>query len=128
MEISMKKLIFITIFILGCNSKKEFLNTNLKNISIYEYIHTKDASRTIVNISKNKVYTMYNADSIDFILHALNKKHQEFAIFMPAYEIELNYADTVKHVEVNGNYLKINGCTYETDKDLFEYLASLKKY
>lgn len=124
----MKKFIFITIFILGCNSKKEFLDANLKNISVYEYIHTKDASQTIVNVSKNKICTLYNANSIDFILCALNKKHQEFAIFMPAYEIELNYADTVKYIEVNGNYLKINGCTYETGKDLSKYLASLKKH
>jgi hypothetical protein len=124
----MKKIVVILLFIIGCNSKNEFSNANLKSISIYQFIHTKDKNNVITNISVNKVCTINNADSISFILSALNSKHKEPAVFMPDYRIELNYTDTLIELSVNGKYLKINGRTFKVGKDLSKYCKSLQKH
>jgi hypothetical protein len=124
----MKKIVVILLFIIGCNGKNEFSNANLKSISIYQFVHTKDKNNVITNISVNKVCTINNADSISFILSVLNSKHKEPAVFMPDYRIELNYTDTLIELSVNGKYLKINGRTFKVGKDLSKYCKSLQKH
>lgn len=124
----MKKIVVILLFIIGCNSKNEFSNANLKSITIYQFVHTKDKNNVITDISANKVCTVNNADSISIILSTLNRKHKEPAKFMPDYKIELNYRDTLMELFVNGNYLKINGRTFKVSKNLSKYFASIQKH
>ncbi|SRR6266542_2294271 len=123
----MRKFIFIAILILGCNSKKEFLNTNLKNVSIYEYIHSKDGVYNS-GIPTNRICTLTNPDSINVILSALNSKKPEFRIFMPEYNIELNYADTTIEIGISQNFIKIKGKAFKVNENLSKYFAPMKKH
>ena len=126
---SMKKLIFFLIFLAGCNSNtsKEFMNTNLKNVSVYEYLYSKDG---IYNsgIPTKKICVLTNLDSINVLLSALNSKKPEFCIFMPEYNIELNYADTTIEIGVSQKFIKIDGRPFKIMRNLSNYLASMKKH
>lgn len=125
----MRKLIFFLLLFFSCNNNtsKEFLSNKLRSITVYEYVHTKSGN-VITKISLNKLCTIKNTDSIDFILSVLNSKQQEPAKFMADYELELNYMDTIMSISVKYKFLKINGKTYKVRKNLSRYFASIKKH
>jgi hypothetical protein len=124
----MKNIIVIALLFIGCNSKIEFPDTNLKSISINQFVRTKDENSNFTKMSIIHVCTISNTDSISVILSTLNSKHKVFAIFIPDYSIELNYKDSIKEVSINGKYLKINGRPFKIRKDLSKYFATMQKH
>jgi hypothetical protein len=119
----MKKFLFILIILLGCDSNREYSSINLKSISIEEYIFNKNGY-----IPKNKICLLTNPDTINVILSVLNSKKPAFRIFMPEYNISLNYKDSIIGVGVSQKYIKIKGKTFKVNKNLCEYFATMKKH
>jgi|GEM_PF-3557051 len=123
----MKKIIFIAILFLGCNSHKEFRNTDLKNISVYKFYHNEDEFN-ISNYADRKICTLTNTDTINVLLSALKNKKPVARIFIPEYIVTLNYVDKIIDLSVSQNYIKIKGKTYKVKINLSEYFISTPKY
>jgi hypothetical protein len=119
----MKKIILIAILFVGCNSPKEFLNSNLKNISVYKYIYNKNGVY-VSSIPVSRISVIDNIDSINIILSSLNNRKPEFRVFQPEYNIELNYTDTTIEIGVSQEYVKIQGRSFKVNKCLSKYLSA----
>lgn len=116
----MKKIILVTFFsFVGCNISNPLINSKgvSKIVITCDPVHNENSSE----IEINKVF------EIEKICTIINKGKREPLKFIPDYRLDFHYSKIIRVVLVKGNYVNMDGLTYELDEDLSKELAEISK-
>lgn len=105
-------LLFFLLAIVGCAPRAHIA----KPVAIQVSVHSLAAAPKTIQL---------NEEQSKNLLRALSEGREEWAIFVPDYDVVLHYKDSAEEVAIGSQHFRIGSGTYRTDENLDALIAPM---